>query len=1028
MKKQLLLILLFGAYFSSECNAQMYLTTTVHNGKTYTVYPARFPERTFTNIDLDIKKHDFFSKLPIISYNPFDLPNGDYIVYYEKSEHYNSKTGMMYQSHSDTTRIAAIFTIKDNNLNGECLIYNYYSINPVSKTYYKNGQCSGTWILYHNYYQKLHTTVSFDNNQLNGPAIEYYKNRIIIEGNFANNQLNGAYKKYIKGKLRENHIYKNDRLLSSNSLDKHGFVYNYWSKDSTHDYREKIYNTKTKKLTYLETSQNKDDSSFFVYSWFKNGKPRKEMHLSTDKSKYLSDMAIGNLPIYNLPRDAKILAYKSWHANGAIQMDFKLSKNDTAGKILVRDKYKNIQIISEWKLFDGADNQIERSEIEFDTKRSKVIPSSYQKSITIRKLYNYNSPSFTAKYRKNKMYYLNIDPMFLHLKYPDSIGMALNSYVKHKKNISMKYNLLHSTYILKENTNRKTKQKNDHYSYHLKIENGDTVSHLVQSYQPPKSKIRLDYSFDVPYKKGAYSNGSQYHNSLFYPTDTFNLRVFYDNEPFTGKVENSKKRLPKGQTLSGKITYIGKKKYDNYNLEISENFRSKRSRRARRPHGKRIKQNLEKNYNYFNCVNGRLNGKCLWEDIYCTYYNNTLNGKYTINNETGYYKNGVKDGLFIGKTDILNYSQNKINGLSFLLNSFDKQINIETYVKDDTLHGLFKRYGMPNQLIEQVEFKNGVPHGNYIRNIRSNPNYINVSFDHGYLVDTGFYYFKDAGLKVKVTYDRNDSIVYEYVKYQGTKLNRFSSHIPYKLIYNKLTFNFKSDEFVDFNPYLTGSYTYFYKNGVVAQIGKVKDNMRMGIWTMWDLNGGLFKEFDYTAGQYIQPVTKDTINYYGKIKMYYPNGKLLLEGLILEQEFAYKCDQEMEVPFEDIYYLSFFDKDGNQTLNENGGIVYEFHNNGTVRIKGTFLNGKRHGLWEFFDPEGRVEERGYYEDGYKEGIWLKGDLEGIPYADNMCSANFDDQKINLKSNIVLDKIEITQMIYRKGKRIDSVKLNLLPLF
>ena len=114
-------------------------------------------------------------------------------------------------------------------------------------------------------------------------------------------------------------------------------------------------------------------------------------------------------------------------------------------------------------------------------------------------------------------------------------------------------------------------------------------------------------------------------------------------------------------------------------------------------------------------------------------------------------------------------------------------------------------------------------------------------------------------------------------------------------------------------------------------------------------------------------------------------------------------------------------------MNEKGGVVYEFHKNGIIRLKGNFLNGQRHGLWEFYNPDGKLEKRGMYEFGQKEGIWYVGDLEGMPYEDNMCSSDLSGMHKNAKSNIFLDRIKVKLYTYENDNLLESYSLYLEPL-
>jgi len=55
------------------------------------------------------------------------------------------------------------------------------------------------------------------------------------------------------------------------------------------------------------------------------------------------------------------------------------------------------------------------------------------------------------------------------------------------------------------------------------------------------------------------------------------------------------------------------------------------------------------------------------------------------------------------------------------------------------------------------------------------------------------------------------------------------------------------------------------------------------------------------------------------------------------------------------------------------GLHEYFHDNGQLRFRENFKNGKRHGLWEYFDEEGNL---------IKSENWNKGRLWGTDYWKN----------------------------------------------
>ncbi len=1016
----------------------MYLTTVEHNGKTYKVYPARLDNSTFEEPELSLDDNNFIANIPIVAYNPFDLPDGNYIAYYEKNYHRKRHSRKLYVKHKDTSIIALIFTLKNNKLEGECSVYSRYHRKLIAQSYYRNGKGDSTWKIYSNYYKKNgYSTVNFKNGRVNGPAVEYNKNRVVAKTSFINGQIHGDYIGYSKNRIINKSTYNNSALVSTFKYDKKEFIYYYLNNDSASDYNIKKYNTKTKQIIFLKTHPNAFDSTFTIKKWFPNGKPKSQGLYSLKKIKYPINNYLDLLELSDVNAQDKLINYKCWHPNDEVKTQFDLSKKDSVGSIIVFDKFKNIQKIFEWHKFQNYGNAIELAVTTYGIKKAKADSTNYRKTIHVLN-FNFNSePVYSAYFKDNQYLFLKIDPIFLHLKYPDSVGLFVNNIETYKKHIYIHYNLLHSDYSFFKILNAKNNESNEVITSQMVVVNNDTSCNVKQTISTNDKKIKIIYLSKVQFKKGEFTINENYTDGLFYPKDSLNFQIFYLDIPWENKVVFRNKSFDEYQIIKGKHKYDGPKKENEPFLEIVENNSSNWLG------GKELKYYYYfYSDNSFKCLHGYPTGKYNWYGINCYYFENKLDDFYKDVNRSGFYKEGLKDGLFIDEFGFLNYSKNKLDGRAIFLNSYDKQINIETTFKNDTVHGNFSRFESPHQIIEKVNFIDGLPHGEYIRGLKNKPVYISAKFDKGYFIDTAYYYFRDAGLKSKVVYSKSDSVSYTSFnseKYFPDNLNVALDHHIINLEsqerntidalqYDGAFYEYINNEIIEFDPNLTGNYTYYYKNGVQSQVGEVANNKRIGKWTMWDLNGALFKEIDYSDGEYTRPNSNETIHYYGKIKMYYPNGKLLLEGLILNQDFSYKCDQEMEVAFEDIYYLRFFDKEGNQSLNEKGGVVYEFHNNGIIRLKGNFLNGQRHGLWEFYNPDGKLEKRGMYEFGQKEGIWYVGDLEGMPYEDNMCSSDLSGMHKNAKSNIFLDRIKVKLYTYENDNLLESYSLYLEPLF
>ncbi len=179
------------------------------------------------------------------------------------------------------------------------------------------------------------------------------------------------------------------------------------------------------------------------------------------------------------------------------------------------------------------------------------------------------------------------------------------------------------------------------------------------------------------------------------------------------------------------------------------------------------------------------------------------------------------------------------------------------------------------------------------------------------------------------------------------------------------------------------------------------------------------KEILYEKGFIINPVNNiDTIYYTGKIKGYYPNGKFMMEGYVLDEDLKYECVQDEEVAYQEVYYNRFFDLNGNESYKNYSGIVSDYHLNGNKREEGQMVKGIRNGLWKIYESNGNLNSVGMYKDGEKEGLWLSGDLSGIGFVDNQCFDNVIDLN-KIRGNLNENKLEFMEIYYKDGVIIKS---------
>ena len=57
----------------------------------------------------------------------------------------------------------------------------------------------------------------------------------------------------------------------------------------------------------------------------------------------------------------------------------------------------------------------------------------------------------------------------------------------------------------------------------------------------------------------------------------------------------------------------------------------------------------------------------------------------------------------------------------------------------------------------------------------------------------------------------------------------------------------------------------------------------------------------------------------------------------------------------------------------------KYHNDGTVWARGSTLNGKPHGYFEWFRKNGAIMRSGWFEKGEQTGVWTTYDRNGKVY-------------------------------------------------
>lgn len=81
---------------------------------------------------------------------------------------------------------------------------------------------------------------------------------------------------------------------------------------------------------------------------------------------------------------------------------------------------------------------------------------------------------------------------------------------------------------------------------------------------------------------------------------------------------------------------------------------------------------------------------------------------------------------------------------------------------------------------------------------------------------------------------------------------------------------------------------------------------------------------------------------------------------------------------------------GQKTFEQNGDILNYFFKDGTVKAKGTSIEGLMQGEWKFFRESGQLWQVGNFKDNQKHGKWIRYDKEGnLEYEETFFSGKIE---------------------------------------
>lgn len=350
--------------------------------------------------------------------------------------------------------------------------------------------------------------------------------------------------------------------------------------------------------------------------------------------------------------------------------------------------------------------------------------------------------------------------------------------------------------------------------------------------------------------------------------------------------------------------------------------------------------------------------------------------------------------------------------------------------------------------------EDGQAHGNFYYYHGNGSMMLKAVFEHGEPVGTyEFYNATNDKIFKKLTFETGDKKIEELFYYSG-ELSERSTTIE-KVLQDTLFLFYRNGSIKETisvkDGKRDGKDTYYYANGKVKYYGHYKDGKAEGEFKNYHRNGNVEAEFTYVNDlmegkrtRYYPDGTIESVynlkedKYDGPYEEFYPNGKLSEKGtykngvsvgeltyyysngnvknsITLDENgkengksILYDLDgkkyHEIDFASGDIKEIRYFDKSGKmEVLAQKKGKKMNYllnYPDGKLYASGKFDDGKRDGVWMYYDrygniskketykngmvtdtlftyhPNGKVHKVINYKDGYMDGIYLEYSIYG----------------------------------------------------
>ena len=210
-----------------------------------------------------------------------------------------------------------------------------------------------------------------------------------------------------------------------------------------------------------------------------------------------------------------------------------------------------------------------------------------------------------------------------------------------------------------------------------------------------------------------------------------------------------------------------------------------------------------------------------------------------------------------------------------------------------------------------------------------------------------------------------------------------------------------------------GEWIEYYSNNNIKSIKKYNLDKKNGEWIEYHKNKKIKSKINYkddkkidtlrswyqTGQKQIEEIYNDNGIEKGEWITWFPNGRIKSKSYY--DDYGNKINLWIKNHSNNKTEYAIKYKDNKKSIET------RFHENGEMHINGRYINGEKHGIWRWYEPDGTLVLYGEYKYGKKDGLWENYNSNGtimeiITYKDGKI---IKEEKISNKKKEALEKID-----------------------